>query len=254
MRWSAQVVEAKVEEKARSGVLEVELPRTQPDGAVVRYRLLVAERKGEVQVREADPSRFPRGCPLRHIDGAGVFCLEWPRPRVPKSSQEAIALWRTLSGYLELQEEATLTRGWRVGHGRAHGDPAVKIEHAYESLLRHMPRGVREAVQSGSVKLTESRDRLTAPEAPCPCGSGLASSRCHERELVKLASQRVQLSEAENAYWQKWAKDNPTCCELMDCCPLSKSVASTNQSGNLSSGQRWSRLCERSRAFGSEGL
>jgi hypothetical protein len=195
-----------------------------PDGDEVRYHVSVSYpvggRRDRLSVEESGEARLlPRGCPERHINRDGTFCLGWGSslPPLPTSGETAERWWKTLGGFLEDQNRASLTGKWRKGGGWAHGE-AAQYQAGSEAMEPALPEGVRKAISSGALALTIHGDRLERRRTPCPCGSGIMMKVCCEGKAVEYLGLRRKMLEAEKDFQKNW--EDFVCCRTMVTCPL----------------------------------
>lgn len=187
------------------------------DGEPVAFTVVIASTWDEgprLTVREdVAAAKLPLGCPERHINGDGTFCMgrgagfvKWPR-----CGAEAEVWWENLKGFLGLQLIAASARRWPKGYGWRHG-AAAAIEERLEIREAQLPRGVVEVARSAARGIPPPRGRR-----PCPCGSGRRFDRCHIRDVAALLELRGRMLLAERQYVIAW--DRP-CCGTMKDCPV----------------------------------
>lgn len=204
--------------------LEVNFAARQPDGSFEVFHLALDLRNAEdwwtVSVRERDGrQRLPLGCPERHINSDGSFCLGLSRvdSLLPLTLEDAQAWWSRLHGFLNLQLMAGRRGRWATGKAWPHGR-AGHLEHELSTALQEVPVGVAEAATRGLVRLRHDRvDRVVKRRSPCPCGSRLQARRCHEAVLVRLLHLPPEIRIAEAEYVEAWPG---RCCGTMQVCPI----------------------------------
>jgi hypothetical protein len=188
------------------------------DGETSIYRLVISVRPGaprDLAVREqASHRRLPDGCPSRHINQDGTFCLGWgpTAPCVPHSRAEAEYVWSLIAGYLHLQDRATACATWPASAEWPHGN-AAKAQYELEELLKKVPARFRELGILDLERLTRRKE--------CPCGSHRRVKDCHEPELANVGRLRREVSREGDLFWRGWA-DRP-CCGTMRNCRLTQS-------------------------------
>jgi hypothetical protein len=191
------------------------------DTSTYRLRISVGAQNGEERLAvQEDPGhrRLPPGCPARHINRDGTFCLGWGPSRVviPPSAAEAERTWATIAGYLHLQDRASASQTWPHQAAWAHGE-AAKAQHEIEELLRTLP------LIFGALPLETVMD--SARRRPCACGSSRRLKDCHNVAVARLRDLRLALARGEDAFWGGWS-DRP-CCRTMRECRLRPSTQET---------------------------
>lgn len=214
--------------EAKGGELRCTAMIREPDGEPIGYGLLITDGEGGrdplLRVREEPVGvRLPLGCPQRHINKGGPFCLGFgpTSPPTPVDLETARAWWSLLAGYLSLQGRAALTRRWPEPNAWRHG-AAAGLQLEIERLERVLPLSVIAAAQAveASTNTALTGSRMKDRRRPCPCGSRARAKDCHEPALVKLLSARQQMAQAEADFWREW--ESETCCGTMEGCRLSR--------------------------------
>jgi len=182
-----------------------------PDGEVRRFRLHIKTRaEVRVSVREVDTSRaLPAGCPERHINYDGTFCLGMVDDEPDLTMAAGVdRWWARLAGFLKLQILAEATGKWPKENAWRHGDAAV-AQRELELLVADRPwlADVPVAVFANG--------RVADRRARCPCASGRATLHCHETDLVKAGRLRRQIEERETNYYREW--ESPCCRTMLSC-------------------------------------
>jgi hypothetical protein len=182
------------------------------DPSVYRLQISIGSEDGQARlvVREQSAHRrLPLGCPARHINMDGTFCVGWgpSRPPVPRNATEAETAWKIICGYLQLQDRATASGEWPPEAAWAHGD-AAKAQQAIEDLASTLPARLAKPSQLELLRLTRRR--------PCPCGSGDRVKDCHEPSITELRSLYAAVVRGEDAFWRGWA-GRPCCGTMREC-------------------------------------
>jgi hypothetical protein len=184
------------------------------DYSAYRLRLSIAPENGSPSlVVQEQPARrrLPLGCPSRHINKDGAFCLGWgpSRPHVPQTPEEAENVWAIIAGYLNLQDRASASGTWPHRAAWAHGG-AAKAQLEIETLCTRLPARFRALELDDLSLLTRRKD--------CACGSGHRVKDCHETAISRLRQLHQEMARCENAFWREW--DDRPCCETMSECRL----------------------------------
>lgn len=185
------------------------------DGDISNYHLVISvgnDSDGEKLVvqEQASHRRLPAGCPGRHINLDGTFCLGWgpTRPVVPRSAVEAERAWSQIEEYLNYQDRASACGTWPARASWAHGDSAARAQREIEEMDRRLPAALRGLKALDVQGLTRRK--------VCPCGSGQRVKDCHEMEIAKLRDLHQEMEQGEEAFWRSWA-DRPCCGTMRDC-------------------------------------
>lgn len=186
--------------------------------------------------------RWPEGCPERHIEAPGTFCLGKGKPLQPATNDQADTWWEWLDKFLRAQFFADRNGFWptRFLH---HGD-ASDLQIEMEDLARGtiFESDVKQAHDNRIGWLTEKLPRLTKDanslvnlRAPCPRGCSKRKApppkgpgrksypvirrRCDHRELM-LALVKLELKrrKKEEEFWGQHPRKQ--CCGTMKECPL----------------------------------
>jgi hypothetical protein len=190
---------AEVAAQAPEMIATVQVPRPsgRPD-SLVTLRIWFAA--GMVNVGEQPPRQWPLGCPERHINLDGSFCLGIGDPLSPRSARDADHWWSWLRQFIISQRIADRTRTWPGSRSLHHGDAAdhqLKLEQLAAGTT--FEREVREALEGGSnwlsgeiPRLTKDGERLVNLRAPCPRGcvlrqhrSGVGQETPHSTEKLR---------------------------------------------------------------------
>jgi hypothetical protein len=219
-------------QQAASGHLRCTVTSPLPDGEPSTYSLLIkvvrSQREGPLlpstpryftrfvlAVRErGSVLRLPRFCPERHINDDGSFCLGWGAEfdPWPRSRESARHWWKTVCGFVQLQDRASLLRYWPA-RAWAHGD-AAEFENDFEKLAMTLPNSV-----VAGVKDAHGRGRRLSSRPLCPCGSGRGRS-CHQVAVRNLELVLDRIDACEEAYWRDLRQAGARCCGTMDGCSL----------------------------------
>lgn len=206
----------------------------------VEYLLRISAMDAVVRVREEAPARLPAFCPERHINVGGWFCLEFEEVdgiRVV-DSHSAVAWWRRLWKFLQLQRSAAKMRRWPNSQTWAHGD-AAKHQRAAEVAAAAL--GLEAALAAGELQVRKLKGFLAVYQGPrrlfsiwrdakriatgrqaCLCGSGRPRIHCtdHAAQAVALAMALDAWRREEADFWRHVA--DKLCCGTMAVCPLRK--------------------------------
>lgn len=182
------------------------------DASTYRLRISVGRENGAERLavqEKPEHHRLPAGCPARHINMDGTFCLGWGPSlvAVPSSAVEAERAWATIAGYLHLQDRASASQTWPHQAAWAHGE-AARAQNAIEELIRTLPPGI------GALP----PERLMNPtrRTPCACGSGRRLKDCHNVAVARLRDLQLDLTRGEDEFWRSWG-DRPCCGTMREC-------------------------------------
>jgi hypothetical protein len=198
----------------------------------------------QVQLRVAQRGfrRWPEGCPERHIEAPGTFCLGKGKPLQPSTNEQADTWWEWLRLFVGAQFFADRNQFWptRFLH---HGDASdVQIE--MEDLARGtiFENDVNQAHDDRTGWLAEKLPRLTKDathlvnlRAPCPRGCvrrkaplpkgahrksyPVLRRACKQRQLVfSLVKLEYKRRKKEDEFWGHHPRE--ICCGTMRDCPL----------------------------------
>jgi hypothetical protein len=215
-------VELRLDEAGPFLVATIDWPM--PDGEIETFCLLIrvigTEERTLLKVQEVPELRkLPAGCPDRHINRDGSFCLGWGSslPLFPTDRNGARGWWKLIVGYLQQQLQAAELRAW-PGEAWRHGR-AAEFQDAFDVVAGTVPAGVVD-IATASKLPSIGPFRIYQRRRPCPCGSGRAIKDCHEPEMVVLSKLEQKMRDAEKAFWRGWSGE--TCCKTIDNCPLGK--------------------------------
>lgn len=201
---------------AKGDAIYCSVPLRLYDGETSTYRLQISIGHDNglprlVVQEQPEHGRLPAGCPARHINMDGTFCLGWgpTRPEVPNSVTDAERAWALICGYLHLQDRASASGMWPLEAAWAHGDAAV-AQHSIEEINRTLSPSLSKLLPNELHQLTRRR--------PCACGSGKRVKDCHEMPIARLRALYVEMARGEDAFWQQWA--GRPCCGTMRKCRL----------------------------------
>lgn len=206
------------------------LPSGKPFGPIV---LLIRSRNSEVTVEEGvRPTRWPVGCPERHINHDGSFCIGQGAINLPRTAGDAAIWWEAVGKFLRGQRYADRYRQWPYERSLHHGaasDHQRKLEDLAKGTL--FEADVELALHGGSSWLSDNlprlhlkEPRLTNLRAPCPrgCmrrGHPVLRRKCKQRELIfDIVREETARRKAEKKFWDSYPRK--TCCGTMDDCPL----------------------------------
>jgi hypothetical protein len=225
---------------------EVNVPL--PSHETVVYRLAVWQAgDGKVGVKELPGGRLPVGCPERHINPGGSFCLNWSEgdPLSIFDEEGARTWWALLNSFLTRQETAATLRRW-VGPAFAHGAAAAhqhaaelaaaKLGENFVSRLNERALSVRQRRQHWGVRtelldgknviarLLADGETLSNKQMLCVCKGrpSLPISKCgtHLEDLTRLIIGLNEWRKAEQQYFRELKKARVRCCGTLDHCPL----------------------------------
>jgi hypothetical protein len=221
-----------VEVRSRSvDSLDVALRLTDYEGENVVFDVRV-ERRGRTVVVREDPRhrRLPVGCPERHINSDGTFCLAYKRASIDDDAA-ASSWWSKLVGYLELQLRSSLTGRWPERYAQPHGEAAA-TQAKLEQLEQELPPKVVEASRG---MVLRGDGHVSARRLRCPCGKKRQLRRCHDEPVRAMVTLREKLARQEREFWDSWKGSE--CCRSMVTCPLRgdqrRSIGSTARSRSL---------------------
>jgi hypothetical protein len=210
---------------------------------VVRLHVWVDSR---VRVKQRDPALWPEGCPERHIEWGGTFCLGKGTPLRPGTDAEADTWWEWLSEFLQAQFFADRNGFWPtrfLHHGFA-ADVQLKMEELAAGTF--FAEDVRQALDEGTgwltgtlPRLTKDRSQLINLRSPCPRGCSTRKTKlpkgarrtcypilrrgCSQRELVlSLVKLEYERRRKEVEFWKQHPRK--VCCGTMRDCPLPREV------------------------------
>lgn len=205
-------------------------PGGRPDAPVSLFAYLAAD--NSVEVRECNPRQWPVGCPERHINKSGSFCLGVGEANRPTTLAHARCWWSWLHDFILGQRFADRFRRWPTSRALHHGDA-----HFHQLNLENLAAGtpfeceVAEALEVGSgwlagaiPRLTREGTRLVNQRAPCPRGcvkrrKPILRRACKQKELIfKLVREERARRREDARFWAEFK--GRTCCETMDVCPL----------------------------------
>jgi hypothetical protein len=199
---------------------------------------------GRLSIKQRDPASWPEGCPERHIEAGGTFCLGKGAPLRPGTAEEADTWWEWLGEFLKAQFFADRNAYWPtrfLHHGQA-ADVQVEMEELAAGTF--LQEDVRQALDEGRGWLADALPRLTKDKlrlinlrSPCPRGcckrkAPLPKSpgrtcyptlrrRCKQRELVlSLVKLEYARRKKEKEFWAQHPRK--VCCETMRDCPLKR--------------------------------
>jgi hypothetical protein len=198
--------------------------------------------QGRLRVKQRDPVRWPEGCPERHIEWGGTFCLGKGAPLAPDTDEDADTWWHWLREFISAQFFADRNGYWptRFLH---HGD-AADVQVAMENLVADtiLEADVRQALDERrgwlaeeSPRLTRDRTALVNLRSPCPRGCSkrkaplpkgadrkaypILRRRCKQRELLlSVVKLEMKRRAKEEEYWAQHPRKE--CCGTMKACPL----------------------------------
>lgn len=223
-------------------VAQVELPSGRLDAPL---RLVARVVGATVSVGEEEPRRWPRGCPERHINRDGSFCLGVGDPIAPKTASEAQHWWSWLREFIHCQRVAELEGIWPDTRTLHHGD-AYKHQLRMEELSAGtlFESDVQIALQTGVgwlagelPRLAKGAKRLVNLRAPCPRGCmyrqasasetrkrhpKLRRSCAHKELIYELIREERQRRAQEAQFWKSF--QNHRCCDTMRNCPLRREL------------------------------
>jgi hypothetical protein len=194
--------------------LDATLHLTNYEGEEVVFGVRVERLGRTIAVRENPRHRqLPLGCPERHINSDGTFCLAYRSASIDDGAA-ASSWWSKLVGYLELQLRASLTGHWPERYAQAHGEAAV-TQAKLEQLERELSRKIVEASRGMVLR----RDgHVSARRLRCPCGRKRQLRRCHDEQARVMVALREMLVRQEREFWNSWKESE--CCRTMVRCPL----------------------------------
>lgn len=210
-------------------VARVVLPSGRPDVGVT---LQVTAPHGRISVKERPPRRWPIGCPERHINRNGTFCLGVGDPIEPDTKADADDWWYWLSEFILSQRVADESGIWPNTRSLHHGD-AYKHQKKMEDLAEGSPfqSEVTDALEGGDgwlageiPRLSKDGKRLVNLRAPCPRGClrrkhPILRRKCKQKFLIyELIKHEHLRREEESKFWAEF--EGRPCCETMKQCPL----------------------------------
>lgn len=206
---------------------------------VVRLSVWVDYR---LRVKQRAPALWPEGCPERHMESGGTFCLGKGAPLRPMTNGEADTWWEWLREFVKAQFFADRNAYWPTRYLH-HGDAAdAQIEMEKISAGTVFEEDVRQALDehrgwlAGDLpRLVKNKSRLVNLRAPCPRGCckrkaplPKGASRtcypklrkaCKQRELaLSLIRLEYKRREKEDEFWKTHPRK--VCCGTMQRCPL----------------------------------
>jgi hypothetical protein len=206
------------------------LPSGRPFGPI---QLAVKSIAGALAVREASiPTRWPAGCPERHINHDGTFCIGEGAINSPHTAGDADLWWEALGKFLVGQRHAERSGEWLYPRSLHHGK-ASDHQRELERLAKgtQFEEDVERALHSRCgwladelPRLHKDGTRLVNLRSPCPKGCEkrrhpIVRRRCKQRELMfRLVKEEHLRREAERKFWEAYPRKQ--CCGTMKSCPL----------------------------------
>ena len=206
------------------------LPSGKPYGPI---DLLIKSSRDTVAVEEgAKPTRWPVGCPERHINHDGTFCIGEGPINAPRTAGDATIWWEAVGKFLLGQRHADRHRRWLYPRSFHHGS-ASKHQRKLEELAKgtSFEADVEYALHSrsgwlsGDIPRVHPKEaRLTNLRAPCPrgCmrrGRPILRHKCKQRQLMfEIVREETARRKAEKSFWDHYPRK--VCCGSMDHCPL----------------------------------
>lgn len=208
------------------------LPSGKPVGAVA---LIIRSVAGQIRVSERSAGRrWPTGCPERHINYDGTFCVGEGPINSPQIADDAQIWWEALGNFLAGQRFADRRHEWPYPRSLHHGD-ASKHQVELERLAKgtEFEADVLRALElrtgwfaNQSERPHRTEPRLTNLRNPCPlgCAKGknrIAKRKCKRKEqMFRLLREEYLRRRAEKKFWASYPRK--ICCGTMDGCPLRK--------------------------------
>jgi hypothetical protein len=210
----------------------IALPSGKPFGPI---RLQIKASNGVIDVQEATkPGTWPVGCPERHINHDGTFCIGEGRINSPKTATDADLWWQALGKFLIGQRFADRHRKWPYPRSLHHGAASIH-QRNLESLAKGtcFEGDVDDALHAqlgwlaGSIpRLHRDGTRLVNLRSPCPRGCKkrkhpILRRKCKQRDLMfRLVKEEHLRRQAEQRFWDNYPRK--ICCGTMGSCPLLK--------------------------------
>lgn len=210
-------------------VASVTRPSGQKSSAV---SLCVWSAADRLYVCENEPRRWPKGCPERHINQDGTFCLGLGDTLSPSNLEQADHWWGWLRKFILGQLVAEKRGVWPQSRALHHGDAAL-----FQKRMEEIAAGTRfeldvqKALEldtgwlTGPLpKLNRRKRRFRNFRAPCPRGCRRGDqpaliSDCEDKSLMfDLVSNEELRRDAESKFWKSWR--GSACCNTMKRCPL----------------------------------
>lgn len=201
----------------------------------------------KILVKQRGKPRWPAGCPERHIESDGAFCLGVGAPIHPHSAADADTWWVWLKEFLDSQIFVDSNRYWPSGRTLHHGQAAhIQIEMEELSRGTFLENDVRRHLEEGDGWLSQHLPRLSKDgrslinlRSPCPVGcftrtgppSKIQGRKKHavlrrdcQQKTLLLALVKLELIrlKKENEFWQSHPRK--TCCKSIVGCPLDKAT------------------------------
>ena len=203
------------------------------------FDLTITVNNGLVTVKETTPgTSLPKGCPERHINHDGSFCIGLNAGRKVGSAEAASKWWHLLGEFLVCQQVATKFRRWPPEYDLSHGDAAgfqIEMEEIGKKL--GWLDEITGALSFGAGWLSEELPRirkgsgmLVNQRAPCPrrClkrKHPVLRRNCpHRAEIFRLVDLETKRRKAEEDFIDSFRKAGFTCCKTMDGCPFNNSA------------------------------
>lgn len=205
-------------------------------GAATRCFSLTVSRTpaGTIETREAsDQMLLPPGCPQRHINGDGTFCLGLRAGANVSDPNAYVAFWGKLEVFLTCQDTANETGQWPKHLQLSHGEPAALTELEAEKLAAELGLldEYKNAVYYGTgpiaryaTRIDEKSGRVRNRQHRCVCGRKgkdrrlLLRGQCAQANLPCLPVLEKRRREQEAAFWT--LLNAQPCCMTMHDCPL----------------------------------
>ena len=227
------------------------------DGTRLAFRLIVEAFKDEyLHVRETTPSLLPSGCPQRHINYDGTFCLGWSVVEDLKvlSADDARRWWKMVYAFLIKQLRASRTKKW-PGDEWAHGHAAAVSQCLTEMAAKSLGESFLENLKSHKLRVEvvdrESTDKsllkvyqngkhiysvwkksekIINAQRTCPCkGHGkskpkkIRNCKEHAADLATLGVHLHKKEIEERKFYEAYASQRK-CCGSMTNCPIADMV------------------------------
>lgn len=208
---------------------QVQRASGQVDAAV---SLRVWSANGKIHVKEEPPLQWPGGCPERHINADGSFCLGIGDPLWPQSADDADHWWSWLHQFIVSQRVADRTGRWPSSRALHHGSAAtyqLELERLssgthFEEEVHASLEGERTWLSRDLPRLFKDGRRLVNLRSPCPrgChrrGKPILRRNCGSKDLVLKLIRAERMRRTEEArFWEGWK--GRSCCQTMVSCPL----------------------------------
>lgn len=200
----------------------------------------------QLRVKQREPKIWPEGCPERHIEREGTFCLGKARaPLRPSRDAEADAWWEWLKQFLYAQFFADKNGFWPSDRALHHGNAAdsqLKMEELARSSFLETDVAMALEARTGWLagklpRLTKDQKHLTNLRSPCPRGCfkrktplpkgarrrvhPILRKGCKQKELIlALIKLEYERRKKEDEFWASHPRK--VCCGTMRDCPLRK--------------------------------